>query len=132
MLSAKQQKAAILLADGTMTQKQIAEELKVTEQTIVNWKKRKDFQEEQRKIAERFLANELGGLVKNQLDLALNAKSEMVRFSATKDLLDRADFVPNTEDKGESDAQLASEKYDELIRETAKARLDIQASAGDE
>lgn len=31
-----------------------------------------------------------------------------------------------------SEAELASEKYDELIRETAKARLDVQASAGDE
>lgn len=42
--------------------------------------------------------------------------------------------LPNEVEKNkeESDAQIASEKYDELIRETAKARLDIQASAGDE
>lgn len=79
-----------------------------------------------------YIGSEIPKLLKNQMKLATKAKSEMVRFYATKDLLDRADFVPNTEDKGESEAQEASEKYDELIRQTAKARLDLQASAGNE
>ena len=41
-------------------------------------------------------------------------------------------FSDRPQDKGETEAQVASEKFDELIRETAKARLDLQASAGDE
>ncbi|MEG1487447.1 phBC6A51 family helix-turn-helix protein [Lactococcus sp.] len=131
MLTTNQEKAVVMLFDGR-TVKKIAKELKVTERTIYNWKKDPEVISALRKMSNDYLGVEIPKLLKNQMKLATKSKSEIVRFYATKDLLDRADFVPNTEDKGESDAQLASEKYDELIRETAKARLDIQASVGDE
>ena len=41
-VNAKQMRAVLLTVEGGFTQKQIAEELKVTEQTLVNWKKNKN------------------------------------------------------------------------------------------
>lgn len=119
-----------MLSEGAKTQKEIAAELKVTEQTIVNWKKRKDFQEFHREFAIESLANGIGKLVANQIRLALDADSDSVKFSATRDLLDRARFELPLETQEESEAQKASEKFDELIKETAKARIDLQASTG--
>lgn len=131
MLTTNQEKAVVMLFDGK-TVKTIAKKLKVTERTVYNWKKDKEVIAALRKLSDDFLGIEVSRLLKNQIKLATKAKSEMVRFYATKDLLDRADFMKKSEDMGDSDAQIASEKYDELIRETAKARLDVQASAGDE
>ena len=131
MLTTNQEKAVVMLFDGK-TVKKIAKELKVTERTVYNWKKDPEVISALRKMSEDYLGSEIPKLIKNQMRLATKSKSEIVRFYATKDLLDRADFVPKVENQGETDAQIASEKYDELIRETAKARLDAQASAGDE
>lgn len=97
MLTAKQTKAVAMLFDGK-TKKEIAEELKVTEKTIYNWRQLEEFKIELQKIANDYLAEIRAKLIKNQEKLALGAKSEMVQFSATKDLLDRIDTIQSLAD----------------------------------
>lgn len=94
MLTAKQTKAVALLFDGK-TKKEIAEELKVTEKTIYNWRQLEEFKKELQKLSNDYLTEIRANLIKNQEKLALSAKSEMVKFSATKDLLDRIDAIQN-------------------------------------
>lgn len=94
MLTAKQTKAVALLFDGK-TKKEIAEELNVTEKTIYNWRQLDEFKNELQKVVNNYLIEIRANLIKNQENLALNAKSEMVKFSATKDLLDRTDVIQN-------------------------------------
>lgn len=101
MLTAKQTKAVALLFDGK-TKKEIAEELKVTEKTIYNWRQLEEFKKELQKLSNDYLTEIRANLIKNQERLALGAKSEMVKFSATKDLLDRIDAIQSlSESSGE-------------------------------
>lgn len=101
MLTAKQTKAVALLFDGK-TKKEIAEELKVTEKTIYNWRQLEEFKKELQKLSNDYLTEIRANLIKNQEKLALSAKSEMVKFSATKDLLDRIDAIQSlSESSGE-------------------------------
>lgn len=94
MLNPKQCKCIELMTAGDRTQKEIADILRVSENTITNWKKNEEF------IAEYTLA------LKNSMkDVAakafltevtlLRARSEMVRLMAAKDILDRAGFKPD-------------------------------------
>jgi transposase len=92
MLNTKQTKAVAMLFDGK-NQKSIATILKVHENTVSNWKKDPEFQRALQKLSDKYLAEQRAIMLKNQSRLALRARSEMVRFSATKDLLDRADIV---------------------------------------
>lgn len=46
MLSAKQKKCIELMTLGTLSQKEIAKEIKITEQTLCNWKKDEEFMAE--------------------------------------------------------------------------------------
>ena len=91
MLNAKQKKCIFMMAAGDMTQAKIAEKLKITEQTICNWKKNDEFNtalDEMTRVAIRSLVGK-ATLTMNKL---LNAESESVRFAAAKDILDRAGF----------------------------------------
>lgn len=93
MLNAKQQRAVRLMFEGDLTQKQIAQELKVTEQTIINWRKRGDFKEAQLNFEREYLKG-LSAKAMHTMENLLNAKSELVRFNAASDILDRTGFKP--------------------------------------
>lgn len=92
MLSSKQKKCVKMLVEGTYTQKEIAEAVKITEQTLCNWKKDTEFTEFYNEQVRQGIISLTGAAVQTQKKL-LNAKSEMVRFQVSKDILDRAGFA---------------------------------------
>lgn len=92
MISAKQIKAVALWIDGK-TKKEISETLKVSERTVHYWFKNPEFLKFLREETDKFLTSLRTTLINHQTHLALKAKSQMVQFSATKDLLDRADIL---------------------------------------
>lgn len=92
-MNPKQLKAINMMVEGQLTQKQIAEELKVTEQTIVAWKKKQEFKEELIN-AERNLLKGLTVKAVKTMEQLLTAKSELVRFNAASDILDRTGHKP--------------------------------------
>lgn len=84
VLSKKQLKAIELLFEGRFKDYQIAEEVKVTPQTLVNWKKNPEFVEALRQKGMNYMhTTMIAPLIKNQFKLAMTAKSEQVRQSAT-------------------------------------------------
>ena len=55
MLNEKQQKCIILMVTSGKTQKQIAKEIQISENTISEWKRNKEFKEEiQKQMRENF------------------------------------------------------------------------------
>lgn len=105
MLTAKQKKCIELLVSGCLTQKQIAAEIKVSEQTICNWKKQDEFNAEYDKMMRSCIQSFAAKAFKTHTDL-LNARSEMVRFMVSKDILDRAGFKPVEKVEMEADMDL--------------------------
>lgn len=92
MLSSKQKKCVKMLVEGTYTQKEIAEAVKITEQTLCNWKKDDEFMEYYNEQVKQSIVSLAGAAVQTQRKL-LNAKSEMVRAVVAKDILDRTGFA---------------------------------------
>ncbi len=99
-LTKRQLEAAKLIAEGYLTQREIAEKLDVREETISRWKKQEEFQQaiedftsEMKKDIERKLMG-MSSKALRELDRLLSARSEMVRLQAIKDVLDRLDIKP--------------------------------------
>lgn len=91
MLNKNQEKAVKMLASGCFRQKEIAEALNVTEQTVVNWKKNPEFMEAYHKeinINLKYLSHK----ALTTMNELLKSDSEKIRFSAAKDILDRTGF----------------------------------------
>lgn len=103
MLTPKQKKCIELLITGTMTQKEIAEVIHVSEQAICNWKKKEEFNAEYDAMMRSCIQSFAAKAFKTQTDL-LKAKSEMVRYMVSKDILDRAGYKPV--EKVEMDADM--------------------------
>lgn len=78
-----------------LSQKEIADQIKVSENTITNWKKTDKYKESRERINKEIFGDLAIEATKTMRSL-LKAKSEMVRFTAAKDLLDRAGFTPTT------------------------------------
>lgn len=97
--------------EGDLNQKQIAEELKVTEQTIINWKKRDDFNEELLSYERGYLKG-LSGKAMKTMESLLNAKSELVRYNAASDILDRTGHKPT--EKQEINAKITPVFIDDI------------------
>lgn len=91
MLNTKQRKCIELMVEGTSTQKQIAEQLNVSENTIVNWKKNDEFMCEYNTTLKSNINAVAAKAFSTQMKL-LNARSEMVKHLVAKDILDRAGF----------------------------------------
>jgi len=99
-LTKKQLEAAKLIAEGQLTQREIAKQLNIAELTISRWKKQEAFQQaiedftaEIKKDIERKLMS-MAPEALRQLQRLLNARSELVRLQAIKDILDRLDIKP--------------------------------------
>ena len=105
MLSAKQRKCIELLVQGELSQKEIAEEIKVSEQTICNWKKNDEFRSEYDSLMRVCIQSFAAKAFQTQKRL-LNAKSEMVRYMVSKDILDRAGYKPIEKIEAEVDTEL--------------------------
>lgn len=93
MLSEKQMQCINLMVIENKTQKQIAKELKITEQTICNWKKDKEFKNEiEKNIKENFSSLALDA--QKELKKLLKSNNEYIKMQAVKDILDRAGYKP--------------------------------------
>lgn len=93
MLSEKQIQCINLMVIENKTQKQIAKELKITEQTICNWKKDKEFKNEiENNIKENFGSLALDA--QKELKKLLKSNNEYIKMQAVKDILDRAGYKP--------------------------------------
>ncbi len=91
MLNSKQLKCIEMMASGEKTQKEMAKALNVSEATICNWKKDAEFMDEYNTALKDSIREVAAKAFKTQIKL-LTAKSEMVRYMAAKDILDRAGF----------------------------------------
>lgn len=91
MQNPKQNKCIELMVQGNMTQKEIAEQIHVSENTISNWKKNSEFMAEYTTLLKNSMKDFAARAFQIELNL-LKAKSEMVRLMAAKDILDRAGF----------------------------------------
>lgn len=109
MLKPKQKKCIEMLVCGAYSQAQIARELKISEQTICNWKKDSEFAKELQEQM-RICVQTLAPKAIKTMESLLNSDSDNVRFSAAKDILDRTGFKP--QEKIE-----ISKSIDESIRE---------------
>lgn len=93
MLNENQLKCISLMIGTNKTQKQIAKEINITEKTICEWKKQKEFVNE----IEKELQQNFGSLAveaQKQLNKLLKSSNENVRMQAIKDVLDRAGYKP--------------------------------------
>jgi DNA-binding XRE family transcriptional regulator len=91
MFNKKQRKCLELMAMGDLTQRSIAVQIKVSEQTICNWKKNDEFMNELDSMVKVGIRSLAAKAYKTQKDL-LDSNTEMVRYLASKDILDRAGF----------------------------------------
>ena len=114
ILKPKQQKCIELMILGTMTQAEIAKELKVSEQTICSWKKNSEFTNEIAK-ANRLIINSLVPRAINKTAALLDAESEQIQLAAAKDILDRAGYKPPKEPKVVDTTQI--DKLDAILLE---------------
>lgn len=93
MLNENQIKCINLMITENKTQKQIAKEINVTEKTICEWKKQKEFKDEiDKNIKENF--GSLAVDAQQELKKLLKSKNENVKMQAIKDVLDRAGYKP--------------------------------------
>lgn len=91
MLNSRQLKCIELMALGEMTQKEMSKALNVSEATICNWKKNDEFMDEYNSVLKDSIREVAAKAFRTQVKL-LSANSEMVRYMAAKDILDRAGF----------------------------------------
>jgi len=99
-LTKKQLEAAKFMAEGNMTDEEIAKACFIGRTTLYRWKQNEEFQQaiydftaEMKKNIERKLMS-MSSKALRELDKLLSARSEMVRLQAIKDVLDRLDIKP--------------------------------------
>lgn len=114
MLKPRQKKCIEMLVSGAMTQADVAAALKVTEQTICNWKKNEEFAAELA-AANRLVISSLVPAAVQRTKALLNAESEAVQLAAAKDILDRAGYKP--QDNIKLNADITSEKLADVFRQ---------------
>lgn len=121
MLKPRQKKCIEMLVSGAMTQADVAAALKVTEQTICNWKKNEEFAAELA-AANRLVISSLVPAAVQRTKALLNAESEAVQLAAAKDILDRAGYKP--QDNIKLNADITSEKLADVFRQIGGEGLD--------
>lgn len=89
----KQEKCINLIITTNKTQKQIAKEIEVSEKTICEWKKQKEFKENMQKVIQENFSS-LAIEAQKELSKLLKSKNEYIRIQAIKDILDRAGYKP--------------------------------------
>ncbi len=94
MLNSKQKKCIELMVAGDRTQKEIAKVINISQATICNWKKTKEFMSEYTSSLKDSMKDVAARAFHTEVSL-LGARSEMVRLMAAKDILDRAGFKPD-------------------------------------
>lgn len=112
-LNEKQLKCINLMITENKTQKTIAKEIEVSEKTICEWKKKKEFKDElQKQIQNNFSLLAIDA--QKELKKLLKSKNEYIRIQAVKDVLDRAGYKPAERIKNELDP---SEKFADICKQ---------------
>lgn len=93
MASLNMKKVAKLMVTTSLSQREIAEELDINECTISRYKNTDEFKKIIKEVEQEFL-NSLSAKALRTMDNLLNARSEFVKFSASKDILDRTGYKP--------------------------------------
>lgn len=94
MLSKKQKKCLELMAVSDLSQREIAKQIDVAEETISRWKKDVEFTSELNMLVRISIQSLAAKAFHTQMKL-LTSKSDMVKYMAAKDILDRAGFKPS-------------------------------------
>lgn len=114
MLNERQQKCIILMLTTNKTQKQIAKEIQVSENSISEWKKNKEFKEElQNQMKDNF--GSLAVIAQKELGKLLKNKNANIRIQAIKDVLDRAGYKPTDKVDVNGNIESSSNKILESI-----------------
>lgn len=92
-LTKKQQDYIRLKNETNLTEGEIASEIDVNRSTISRWKNNDKFREGFRGYQVEHLSNQVPKALQTMINL-LDAKSELVRFQASKDILDRTGYNP--------------------------------------
>ena len=92
------------MLEGKLQQKEIAKEIGVSEQTIINWKKDERFKELKFKMERESIQGLVVDAI-NTLHELLSSESDTVRFYASRDILDRAGHKQRDEHKIEVDSK---------------------------
>lgn len=92
-LTKKQQDYIRLKNETNLTEGEIASEIDVNRSTISRWKNNDKFREGFRGYQVEHLSNQVPKALQTMINL-LDAKSELVRFQASKDILDRSGYNP--------------------------------------
>lgn len=121
MLKPRQKKCIEMLVSGAMTQADVAAALKVSEQTICNWKKNEEFAAELA-AANRLVISSLVPAAVQRTKALLSADSEAVQLAAAKDILDRAGYKP--QDNIRLHANIVSEKLADVFKQIGGEGLD--------
>lgn len=116
----KQEKCINLMITTNKTQKQIAEEIEVSEKTICEWKKQKEFKDAiDKNIKENFSSLALDA--QRELKKLLKSNNEYIKMQAVKDILDRAGFKPTERIKNEIEP---SKKFADICKQLGGEGLD--------
>lgn len=109
----KQEKCINLMITTNKTQKQIAKEIEVSEKTICEWKKQKEFKAEiEKNIKENF--SSLALEAQKELKKLLKSNNEYIKMQAAKDILDRAGYKPTERIKNEVEP---SKKFADICKQ---------------
>lgn len=92
-LQEKQRKAIKLMFENELKYGEIAHELKVSDTTIYNWRNREKFRQAQDEY-NHFMLRDSASMALQTMKNLLSARSELVRFNAAKDILDRTGYAP--------------------------------------
>ena len=110
LLKKVQRECLKLMLQGNLTQKEIAQQIKKTEQTVCNWKKDAEFMDEYNRLMRVGIQTLAAKAYQTQVKL-LDAESENVRYMVSKDILDRAGY--KSSDRVEFSGNVKN-SYDEL------------------
>lgn len=109
----KQEKCINLMVTTNKTQKRIAKEIEVSEKTICEWKKQKEFKDAiDKNIKENFGSLALDA--QKELKRLLKSNNEYIKMQAVKDILDRAGYKPTERIKNEVEP---SKKFADICKQ---------------
>lgn len=108
----KMLKAVKLMIETNLSQRDIAKELDVAEETVSRWKKRDDFKEKLREEQNNFLSELTRPAMRTMLEL-LDSPSDYVRCQAAQDILDRTGYKPSDRVEIEAETVIIKDDIDE-------------------
>ncbi|WP_101773984.1 phBC6A51 family helix-turn-helix protein [Peptostreptococcus faecalis] len=128
-MSTKMEKCVFLMVRTSLTQREIAEELDVAEETVSRWKNKDKFKEMKSEEEESYLGELVAPSIRTMHSL-LNAESEHVRYSVASNILDRTGYKPTEKRDVNVQADVKQQHLDPF-KEMTKEELLKLAGADD-